>query len=473
MKICRKLEARYLHTGYTLIQFFKPLFVDLSIRLSYDFVLKGGFSSVLESCSSTLKLVDTELGFLYDEIYTKRPFLNTFAGVSLRCISFLCSFSALAAFSVIVTVDTAPKQHSTLDIGISFMLLVGAVALEIYSIITHCLSDWGLVWATKTDNFLSCLICKANACKLTWNRGNVQDTTMLNIPQYNFINYLLKTLHFPFVKKGWHSFLFYLAVKDNFWIDWWCTTWEKIDWEKSLQTHLDKQYIYIQSQSVEVRQHEAKDFNLWMLFEKRFRGEGDEDIKEVMMRSVGIGDCIFILHLATDICYHVDSELCNFNNRDDYTTSKLLSDYMLYILMSLTSMLVEKGNKEFPLFLSIRMNLNTIIHGSKYLDVKIDNVRTLSSLLLASGLEGYGDLMMFDIVKLARWLQQEWGVEERWSLISEVWVETLTHVAMHCPGKEHLKCLGRGGDLVSKVSLVMMHYGLCPRIHLVPNVQTI
>ncbi|XP_071724838.1 uncharacterized protein [Rutidosis leptorrhynchoides] len=476
--ICDKLEARYLHSGYTLIQFFKPLFLDLNIRLPYDFVLKGGFSISLKSCSSSLKLVDTE----FDEIYTKRPLLNTFAGVILRCISFCCSFSALIVFSVFAAAYATRNQHSHLDIGISFVLLVGAVALEIYSIFAHCVSDWALLWATKTDNILSALICKANAKKLTSNRGNVQATTMLNIPQYNFINSWLTFRHIPSTEPGpevpygickvWAVVAFF---KDNFFMKWWCTTWEKIEWEKSIQTHLDKHFVYIQS--VDVCQHkqiqDMEEFNLWKLFEKRLQEESDEGIKEETLKYVGIGDCIFILHLATDICYHVDAELCNFNNRDDYTTSKLLSDYMFYILMSHSSMLGEKGNHEF-LFSEIQFNISAIFRhsdSSDYSHIDIDSARTFSSKLLESScLDQYKGLRLPDIVKLARWLQ-EMGIEEKRGFLSEVWVETLAHVAMHCSGKEHLKCLARGGDLVSKVSLLMMLYGLGSRIYLLPNVQ--
>ncbi|XP_071724835.1 uncharacterized protein [Rutidosis leptorrhynchoides] len=478
--VCRNFQARYIHISFTIIQFFKPLFMDLNIRLPEDFVLKRGFSSASEFCSSTLKLVDTELGFLYDEIYTKRPLLNTLAGVTLRGVSLLCSFSGLIAFSGLVAVDTTRKQYSTHDIWISFVLLIGAVLLEIYSIIAHCLSDWALLWATKSENFLSTLICKANAPKLTWNRGNVQASSMVKIPQYNFINSWVTFRQISFFKyksnvgyvtKWWSSCwrsVPSLVLKDNLLMTWWCTTWKKIEWEKRIQTQLDKQFKYRQSGDVLQHKHDMEDFNLWKLFENRLRGESDEGIKEAMKRSVGIGDCIIILHLATDICYHVDAELHNFNNCDDYTTSKLLSDYMMYILMSESSMLVDKGNHEF-LFSEISFNLYAMFRLSGQ-EIKIDNARTLSGKLLEySCLHEYEGLRLPDIVKLARWLQQEWRVEDRWGLISEVWVETLVHVAMQCPGKEHLKCLGRGGDLVTSVSLLMMHYGLGSRIHLVPK----
>jgi len=50
--------------------------------------------------------------------------------------------------------------------------------------------------------------------------------------------------------------------------------------------------------------------------------------------------------------------------------------------------------------------------------------------------------------------------EKRWEMINEVWVEMLAHAAAHCPWKEHTHQLRRDGELLTHVSLLMLHLGL-------------
>eukprot|EP00258_Populus_trichocarpa_P016289 XP_006374608.2 uncharacterized protein LOC18105893 isoform X2 [Populus trichocarpa] len=45
-------------------------------------------------------------------------------------------------------------------------------------------------------------------------------------------------------------------------------------------------------------------------------------------------------------------------------------------------------------------------------------------------------------------------------MIHEVWVEMVAYAAAHCPWKEHTKELRRGGELLTHVSLLMLHLGL-------------
>ncbi|KAI5563099.1 hypothetical protein BDE02_15G094400 [Populus trichocarpa] len=49
---------------------------------------------------------------------------------------------------------------------------------------------------------------------------------------------------------------------------------------------------------------------------------------------------------------------------------------------------------------------------------------------------------------------------KRWEMINEVWIEMLAYAAAHCPWKEHTHQLTRGGELLTHVSLLMLHLGL-------------
>ncbi|XP_071721821.1 uncharacterized protein [Rutidosis leptorrhynchoides] len=449
-KTCAKSEARYIQTAYTLLYFFKPLFFDFHLRLPNEFVRYEGFSTVLKSYCSTLKLVDTEIGFLYDEFYTKIPLLKTTTGVTLRGISFLCSCSALIAFSFYV-VGTTQKQHFTLDIGISFILLLGAVALEFYSIITHCLSNWALLWATKHRNFLSTLIFKANAPKLASNRGNDQATTMF-VPQHSLLDNFVLMVYF----KPENSLMKYFS-----------TTWRKIECGSSIQNHL------LESVGDHDSQHKYdsnEDYKLGFLerqLDKRIRDDG---IRRACIKMLtpqrGFGECIITWHLVTELCYRLDKH----NNllEVEAIASKVLSDYMFYILTSQSSLLVNKGNYWTILQdTCINVSINLEVDGAS----KIRNLLQKVEIFDTVQFQTCGNSVLPDAMMLAQSLQRNWTSTERWRLIREIWVDILAHVSQTCPVKEHIQYLGRGGDLLTRKYLSMAHQGLGSKIHLLQNDQ--
>jgi hypothetical protein len=74
--------------------------------------------------------------------------------------------------------------------------------------------------------------------------------------------------------------------------------------------------------------------------------------------------------------------------------------------------------------------------------------------------------VLHDACKLAKELQsletpeKKWTNEEKWRMISKIWVEMLTYAASNCGWKEHGQALTRGGELLTRVCLLMAHLGL-------------
>ncbi|MCD7447897.1 hypothetical protein HAX54_035828 [Datura stramonium] len=52
------------------------------------------------------------------------------------------------------------------------------------------------------------------------------------------------------------------------------------------------------------------------------------------------------------------------------------------------------------------------------------------------------------------------GKEQKWKIISEVWVEMLAYAATHCRGNHHAQQLRKGGELLTHVWLLMAHLGI-------------
>jgi hypothetical protein len=73
--------------------------------------------------------------------------------------------------------------------------------------------------------------------------------------------------------------------------------------------------------------------------------------------------------------------------------------------------------------------------------------------------------VLFDACRLAKSLrcletEENWSKEQKWEMISHVWVEILCHAACHCRGLDHAKQLSHGGELLTHVWLLMAHLGI-------------
>ncbi|MBA0594866.1 hypothetical protein Gorai_011756, partial [Gossypium raimondii] len=144
-----KEKYRYLYRAFLLFQVFRPMFSDLKLRIynKLDYIFELGENVVAEEA---FKIVEIELGFLYDLLYTKIPIVITRIGVILRIISLSLITSTLIAFLLVV----GKHGYSKVDIGISYLLMVGAIFLELYSAFLHLSSDWGIHWLTSQNNRL-------------------------------------------------------------------------------------------------------------------------------------------------------------------------------------------------------------------------------------------------------------------------------------------------------------------------------
>ncbi|XP_028183418.1 uncharacterized protein LOC114370309 [Glycine soja] len=73
--------------------------------------------------------------------------------------------------------------------------------------------------------------------------------------------------------------------------------------------------------------------------------------------------------------------------------------------------------------------------------------------------------VLFDARRLAKSIEslereKKWSKEEKWEMMSHVWVEMLCHAASQCRGFHHAKQLSRGGELLTHVWFLMAHLGI-------------
>ncbi|PUZ46570.1 hypothetical protein GQ55_7G089100 [Panicum hallii var. hallii] len=88
------------------------------------------------------KVVDVELGIMYNDLYTKAALLRTRSGIVTRCISQVSIVVALVGFAV-----SNKKVYSEIDIAITYTLFIGCFLLEVCAMITMFIaSPWTWAW---------------------------------------------------------------------------------------------------------------------------------------------------------------------------------------------------------------------------------------------------------------------------------------------------------------------------------------
>uniref|UniRef100_F6HXW6 CCHC-type domain-containing protein n=1 Tax=Vitis vinifera TaxID=29760 RepID=F6HXW6_VITVI len=150
--------GKYLHIAYFLFkQQLSHLYADLILSPDDQKTSEGIIRCM--SFEEAFKVVEMELSFLYDALYTKATVAYSLLGIILRTASFLSTISTLAAFCFFID----RHEFSNIDLNITYALLFGAIFLEIYSIIMLILSDWRIVWLSSKSNSLADSICRAIA----------------------------------------------------------------------------------------------------------------------------------------------------------------------------------------------------------------------------------------------------------------------------------------------------------------------
>ena len=100
--------------------------------------VRGGQSySDFRDSQTAWNTIEGELGFAYDVFYTKAPFFFTGRGILLRTFSFT---SLLFVFVLFLIKES--HKHPFVDLIVTYLLLVGAILMEIYGGILLCASDW-------------------------------------------------------------------------------------------------------------------------------------------------------------------------------------------------------------------------------------------------------------------------------------------------------------------------------------------
>ncbi|KAB5525228.1 hypothetical protein DKX38_022977 [Salix brachista] len=421
-------QREYLRQAYTFFHISKFTMQDLAP--SYVDLLMSHFCFSKNSADGAFKVVEVELGLIYDMLYTKAPLIYSYFGIIIRCISFVLSVTAFIIFQVKIE----KHAYSSIDVAITYLLLAASVFLELYAFLCLVFSDRTMIWLLdKGGNTLTSAIY-SRLRKLTtskrWSRC---------ISQYNLISSSIGDKQLKCLKLvGIDEMMRQMHVN-----------------RKGLNGGLQK---FIFEHLLKKAEKMKENFNLFdkKLRSKGQRGDGVLERERVLgnfkwcTTEVEFSRSILVWHVATEICYYVDKDdASNYVSR-----SKCLSEYMMYLLVIRPNML-SKGffdEGSLPTF-----------GGERYEDI-IQSYETAHGYDDAEFRKQWktGESSAVDGGRvLARQLLESIsGSKKRWEMIEEVWMEMLTYAATHCPWKEHAHALRRGGELLTHVSFLMLHLGL-------------
>ncbi|XP_073266331.1 uncharacterized protein [Populus alba] len=380
-------EARLLYRTVQILSKNLPL-VHLDQEISYELVSE-------KKAEEAFGLTEIELGFMYYRLYSKVTEISSLR-IILHSISCLSSISALISFSIMTMSKNVYSKNDTM---LSYLLLVGAVLLDCYSITVFFLSDWGMIWLSKKKYIIVCR------------------------------NYCLSPLLAFFRKrKRWSSSM----GQHNL-----ISAQTKKPMSKLLKHFMRKWKI---PSPVSVNK-DLKALIFQQVMDKRSRYDPDTN------------DFLVLLELLEE-----RGIKNGFANHQNCAMSRSLSNYMLYLLVHCPAMLAielsgtrNTYNKEAETNISKYKLVTLSFPKAEVKAVFHELLQSPSTMLTEIKEQEEEKSALLDGCMLALSLQSldGWANEKKWEMISEVWVEMLMYAASHCGWKEHADALARGGELLT------------------------
>ncbi|KAL3726190.1 hypothetical protein ACJRO7_031133 [Eucalyptus globulus] len=468
-----------------LVKIFQRLFADLLL----SFEDRDTSRSVLEGKDplTVFKIIEIELGIVYDLLYTKAKAIHTSWGLARRITGLVSICIVLVLFILI-----EDQNYSVADLSLTFILLAVAIFLEIYALAVLLFSDRTACWLIREEKFVALKFI--NWLQPLTKRRRWSD----HMAQYSLLSFAIKEKHLPC-----HQILEFLHIDEQV---------EKLHYKHHEKVTEDlKKLIMLHVEGMQSPQTTTGSQVLERFNMERLKWSIELEFDQR----------ILVWHIATDMCYHLNNQ--DSLNNSDAKISKCLSRYMFYILVMYPVMLPTvigriKFRETYVEAMKFFNDCKPIAHedtdhkappsnnegfcASAWRHIKEAMKRKFNITTTPSNNEGFcasarrhikegmkrkfnlttacvelrnqvktelnltvskGDrskYVLFHGCQLASQLEEIENQEEKWKIISGVWVEMLCHAATSCKGSYHAQQLRRGGELLTHVWLMMAHFGL-------------
>ena len=419
---------------------FRPLF--LNQKIGYKFQRNSKEQFINYNYKKAFAVIEIELGHAYDTFYTKIPLFSTKLGYFFRFISF-----STIGFGFVFFLIKEWHNHLQTDLIITYLLFGGAVAVEIYAVILLITSDLGV----RFLKYIDIPRPKPNRCQLCKQRwsNSMGQFNMLRFCTRNKLETSQRTPKFFGVLEVW--FFNQILPRLN----------GKLDMLRKLEM--------LHYKSDEKISEELKSL-IWETYKEKsmsqrpgFSEDYNSYISSDKNVQVEIYERIIIWHLATDLCWYLDNENPEVNNKQ-LQMIKPISDYLMYILTMCPSML-STGNAEISFERACdRVSEALENHPeSSSLPLACEKIRSYLSTknkeyFLARDDEDPSDsLLVYNAFRVLKNLRES---GQKWEILTRFWVENLAYVAILCEGRNHAKQLLKGGEFLTHVWFLIEHLDL-------------
>ncbi|KAL7619323.1 hypothetical protein Lser_V15G04481 [Lactuca serriola] len=487
-------EMEVVQYAYQLFETFKGLAVDMILITQIQQNQSRNFF-LYRTPKDAFKVVETELNFIYDVLFTKNWLLFSSAGVVV--IGRFLSFATICSAILLFIFENKTNFRSS-DVTITYTLLFGALVLDLIALLMLLFSNWTIIGLRKSptallDNKSLKTRIISSFLRLT-TEGTLQDTTYHaqsktsasqtlkcirrrwseSISTYNLIDYCLHRR--PALVNLCLDQLGLIGFMDGF------------QYVKSQKfTNQLRDFIF---EEIKAKSEFADDLETAKAISSA-RGDWVISIREgwdTLLRyviNVDYDQSIIIWHIATELCYNKELKKESIGARDDLRDiAKVLSDYMLYLLIMQPSLMpvavVGIGKMRFRDTCVDAMMLFDSGKGrevkqeqnqtQRYWNMDWEQINACMKILQVSPemppVIGRGDQsksLLFDASSLAKTIME---IEEKvpclnkWLIISKVWVEMLCYGANHSPANTLADQVSKGGELITIVWLLMAHFRL-------------
>ena len=423
-----------LNHSFMLFQIFRCLFQNRKVKESI--ILRYGTSYFRDS-KTAWKTIEDELGYAYDVYYTKAPLFFTAWGFLFRFFSFT---SALFVFVLFLIKER--HKHPQTDLIITYLLLVGAILVEIYAVILLSASDWPL---RRYDNRLLGNCIKTlftpirNGCaKLTSKQRWSNSMGQLNLLGVCLQDKSLQGDHETPTNLRERVFYPMLLLY---------RTHKPVSDKLKVLVYKPVSVMLKKSVFNRVRILNGNEFH----FSDEYITNGDA------RASVETYQRIIIWHIATDLCFYTDSGT-NERDKNRKEMSKDVSDYMMYIL-EMCPLELPKQDAKFSFEQTCKLvknffpgeNLSRLSQAQvcqRLISVFQDLETDVRQLL-------WTEYLLPIAVQVANKLNQK---DRKWKILSKFWVENLVYVATLCQGHNHAQLLRKGGEFLTHVWILKENY---------------
>ncbi|OMO98969.1 hypothetical protein COLO4_13588 [Corchorus olitorius] len=431
--------------AHNLLEKFKGLFADL--LLSSQVVEKSRSLFLKMPADKTFEVIETELGFMYDLVYTKAKVIYTPLGLGSRFLTLALTCSVLLLYSF----GHDKKKYNNVDESITFLLLVVAVFLEIYAAMVLLFSDETKFWLIKHRRTAVVEPFKLFKPLFGLPRGSglMGQCSLLSLCVEEKPGFKL---------LGPYRFMSYSKVNPD-----------------------------LRSLILEQVQQQDSEFQLGVLavsLEERLRkivGKyNDEPVSYKIFTPTyyvnnELDKNILTWHIATELCYYGgEDEVENNCESSSRKLSLSISRYLVYLLVYYPFMLplgissikirdlvadtrrLDKDELPHRLFhIKIEEFLSNVWYklDEKYdfQPIKVRGFREKNAIVQGCSLSRRLEEMSED-------------KNTKWDLIKDVWLEMLAYAAQQSKGSNHLQQLRRGGELLTHVWLLYAHCGMTGQI---------